>query len=118
MEVYGVQLRHQQPKISLIANNHLSIRGNSIEIYPEPFYDKLINWLSIYKNYSITVDIQLDIINCSSLRMLFYAMLIADANTYVKEKQINWYYSDEDQEETGIILSLMLKNSGFNLIKR
>jgi hypothetical protein len=106
------------PVIKFEQNGNLSISGNSISIKPEVNYNPLINWIGTYKGDSLRMEIDLDMVNCRSVKMLYQAIVTADLNNNIKKKYINWFYRDEEQQELGEMISSMLTSSKFQLTYR
>jgi hypothetical protein len=103
------------PEIRFERNSRLSISGNSISISPEASYDPLINWISSYKGESLHIEIDLNFVNCGSVKKILQTIKTVDKNEHIKTKQILWYYNDEEQEELGEMLSSMTTSSKFRL---
>jgi len=102
-------------KIMFKENGHLSICGNSIGIRPEKNFLPIIRWIKSYKGENLQIDIDLNFVNCSSVRMLSKAIKAADLNKSIKKKLIYWHYQDSDQEELGEIISSVVRSSMFKL---
>jgi hypothetical protein len=101
------------PEILLETSSCLKISGNSTCAEPELSYDRLIAWIAGYQGDKLMIDIDLDFINCRSVRLLSQAIFKADSNQLIKDKSINWHFKDEEQEELGEMLSSLIEHSEF-----
>jgi hypothetical protein len=106
------------PEIKFEKNGHLSIRGNSTGVKPERSFKPVIQWIRSYKGKKLKIDIDLDFVNCSSVRMLSRAIIAAELNHYIKKKYINWHYHNSEQEELGEIISSVVRSSMFKLTNK
>lgn len=106
------------PEIRYENCGRLSIKGNSTCITPETSYNQLIDWVGSYKGENLRIDVDINLINCSSVKLLMQTIVAADSNSSVKKKTICWYYSDDDQEELGEMISTMLRYSRFQLTQK
>jgi hypothetical protein len=103
------------PEIRFEKNSKLSISGRSISLRPESSYGPLISWIEAYQGDNLKIDIDLDIVNCSSVKMLLKALVTANENNHIKQRYIKWYYNDEEQEELGEMISSVANCSRFEL---
>jgi len=104
-----------QPEIKTRNETHLSISGNSIGLKPEDSFNPLINWIHTFKGETLNIDINLDLINCRSVKLLLTAMVTADNNEKIKHKNITWYFKDAEDKELGDMIASNLRNSRFKL---
>lgn len=103
------------PEIELNDTGHVSIFGNSIDVNPVEKFMPLINWISKFDGENLKIDINLENLNCSSLKLLQQLINAADRNQSVKNKSINWYTNDKDQEELTDMISSDVRYSDFNI---
>ena len=96
------------------SGDRLSISGNSVDVRPESVFTPLINWLSDYSGQTLKIDINLTLINCSSVKLLLQAMVAADLNNNIKQRNITWFFKDQDEMELGEMIFSNLNNSKFN----
>lgn len=101
-------------QVIIIANDtHLSISGNSVSLEPEIGFNPLINWIEEYKGEKLHIDINLDLINCRSIKLLLNAMRAVDNHEEIKKKSIIWYFKDEEDQELGEMIASSLSNTRF-----
>ena len=63
----------------------LSISGNSIGVSPELYFYPLIDWVKSFSGETLCIEIDLNKINCSSVKLLMKALVIADLNKNIKK---------------------------------
>jgi hypothetical protein len=94
-----------------IDGTYLSISGNSISLQPEINFNPLIEWIKAFKGETLKIDINLDLINCRSVKLLVKAMRTFDNNGKIKNKLIFWYFKDEEDKELGDTIESSLRNT-------
>jgi len=104
----------KQPDIKMI-DGHLSISGNSIGLCPEESYSPVIRWVANYHGNSLKIEININMINCSSVKWLLQTIVAVDLNEKIKEKSITWFFKDKEEMELGDMIASNLKNSQFKL---
>jgi hypothetical protein len=105
----------KQPEIKFEHDNNLSISGNSISLSPEDSFNPLIEWLASYQGDVLNIVVNLDLINCRSVKLLLKAMTAADENENIKTRHITWYYKDEEDKELGDMIAVNIKNTQFRI---
>jgi len=105
----------KQPEIKIKNETHLSISGNSISLRPEDSFKPLISWISGFKGDTLNIDINLDLMNCRSVKLLLEAIVAVDINENISNKNITWYFKDAEDQELGDMIASNIKNSKFKL---
>jgi hypothetical protein len=105
----------KQPEIKFEHGTNLSISGNSISLSPEESFSPLIDWITKYKGDALNIIVNIDIINCRSVKLLQKAILAADANKNIKKKDITWYFKDTEDKELGDMIASNVKSTKFKL---
>lgn len=105
----------KQPEIKFEHGNNLNISGNSISLNPEDSFNPLIAWITSYKSNVLNIVVNLDLINCRSVKLLLKAMVAADENENIQSKRITWYFKDAEDKELGDMIASNIKNMKFNL---
>jgi len=105
----------KHPEILITEDGHLSISGNSISVRPEDSFVPLIKWLTSYTGSNLTIEIDLNIINCGTVKLLLQAIVAADNNTHIKKRSITWFFKDEESQELGEMIFSNVNNSKFKL---
>ncbi len=106
MENLIIEGTHYTPRVEFRNNGNLLLEGKSCPVNVTRFYYPLINWVTGLKANRVKFDINLEYINSSSVKNILELLKELEANRYVKEININWYYEegDDDALETGQIL--------------
>ena len=99
------------PFIHFKASGRLEISGKMISDEQSTFWDKMIDWVELYKTHSpLNSDIflQIDYLNSSSLKQLnSFLLLLSELKSESHEVQLTWFYNDADiyMKEIGLELS-------------
>lgn len=101
----------QKNPVIIFSDDHLSIYGNSIDVKPENVFYPLINGLTNFTCDILKIEINLTLVNCSSVKLLLQAMVAADLNKKIKHRSINWFFKDKDELELGEMILSNLKNT-------
>ncbi|UCH15824.1 MAG: SiaC family regulatory phosphoprotein, partial [Bacteroidales bacterium] len=72
--------------------------GKSCPVNVTMFYFPLIEWVESLKAKKVKFDINLEYINSSSVKNLLEMLKTLDANKYIKEIDINWFYEEGDDD--------------------
>ncbi len=106
MENLIIEGTHYTPRVEFRNNGNLLLEGKSCPVNVTRFYYPLISWVTGLKADRVKFDINLEYINSSSVKNILELLKELEANRYVKEININWYYEegDDDALETGQIL--------------
>jgi len=109
------------PYVNLDSKNCVfSIKGKSYPEDPSSFYGPIILEIDRceedLKNYKITIQIALEILNSISTKYLF--MLLKKLHELSSEVDIYWYYEGDDEGmfEEGCDIKSTFPNSNFKLI--
>lgn len=103
------------PEILIEQNSCLSIHGNSTSTKPESSYNQLIEWIDEFEGDMLKIDIDLDHVNCRSIRLLSQAIFKADSKHNIKDKSIEWHFKDKEQKELGEMMSSLMEHTEFFL---
>lgn len=122
MEQFYRKATETTPEINFdLSKNKFSIRGKSMFIHVDEFYDPVINWLKeLDGNLTkpITVDFDLEYFNIiSSKRILFILYTLDALRNNGSDIQVSWSFSieDDDMKEVGEDYACMV-NLPFNFI--
>ena len=105
----------KKPEIKIKNETQLSISGNSISLSPEDSFNPIIAWVTTFKGETLNIDINLDLINCRSVKLLLKTIVAADVNENIKNRNITWYFKDTEDQELGDMIASNIKNSKFKL---
>ena len=122
MEPFYVKATETTPEINFdLGNNVFSIKGKSMFLHVDEFYDPVINWLKDLDGKltsQITFVFDLDYFNIiSSKRILFVLYTLNELRNNGSDIQVSWNFSVEDEEmkEVGEDYACMV-NLPFNFI--
>jgi hypothetical protein len=106
MENLIIEGTHYTPRVEFRNDGNLLLEGKSCPVNVTRFYYPIINWAKGLKVKRVKFDINLEYINSSSVKNIMELLKELEANRYIKEIAINWYYEegDDDALETGQIL--------------
>ena len=106
MENLIIEATPYTPKVEFRNNGDLLLEGKSCPVNVTRFYYPIINWVTGLKAKRVKFDINLEYINSASVKNILEMLKELEANQYIKEIDINWYYEegDDDALETGQIL--------------
>lgn len=122
MEPFYVKATETTPEINFdLGNNVFSIKGKSMFLHVDEFYDPVINWLKDLDGKltsQITFVFDLDYFNIiSSKRILFVLYTLNELRNNGSDIEVSWNFSVEDEEmkEVGEDYACMV-NLPFNFI--
>lgn len=106
MENLIIEGTHYTPRVEFKNNGNLLLEGKSCPVNVTRFYFPIINWVMGLKAKRVKFDINLEYINSASVKNILEILKELEANKYIKEIEINWYYEEDDDDalETGQIL--------------
>jgi hypothetical protein len=115
MNSINLNATNYTPAVSYGEDGKMLIKGRSLPENAVKFYKPLMDWANALQVDALTIDINLEYLNSASSRKLLDLLKILDANNYIKELTINWYYEvdDEDALEHGQIYEEFLLKAHF-----
>ncbi|OFX22167.1 MAG: hypothetical protein A2033_14410 [Bacteroidetes bacterium GWA2_31_9] len=120
MNLLEISSTHKTPTISFNPNSGIFlIEGWSTPEDSFVFYEPVISWLTEYeKNPSEVTEfsVKLSYYNTSSSKWILEIFYILEKIHRMHSVKVNWYYDDEDMEETGQDYSSMV-HIPFNFIE-
>lgn len=119
MENILIEATKNTPMVEFFTNGKLTLAGNA---YPENvkyFFNPLIDWVEDLDTEEVDFDLILEYSNTGAAKKLLEMLKRLDRNKRVEKININWFYSEEEEEslEAGQILEELLRRSTFNYIK-
>lgn len=101
------------PEVIFTKNGELKISGRMINDLLINFYCPLIAWVEQTKCKQIYFDINLEYINTSGTILLVKLLKAIEANSSIKQIEINWQFDEIDEEhyDLGCYIKQCLKRS-------
>lgn len=103
------------PQVAFETNGTLLIKGRSLFLNSQVFYKPLIEWVRRLNVPDVTLTINLDYFDSSSLKKIFEILKIIDSNKSIAEFDVNWNFEKDDDAilEKGQIFKEKLKRTKF-----
>jgi hypothetical protein len=119
MNALHLTATHSTPLVRFIHGNQLQIKGRSISEGCSGFYQPLIDWAYTVHVNSLTVSINLEYVNSTSLKKLLLILKILDVNAKIEQLFIHWHYEegDEDSLEKGQVIESFLRKARFSFFR-
>lgn len=94
------------PEVHFSATGKLTLEGRAYNEDPRKFFEPLIQWCKQASIEKVEFEVKIDYMNTSSSKMLVELFKTIDANTHISEKEIKWYFDEDDEDilETGQII--------------
>lgn len=122
MEPFYIKATETTPEINFdFSNNVFSIKGKSMFLHVDEFYNPIIDWLKNLDgkiSHPITVVFDLEYFNIiSSKRILFVLYTLNELRNNGSDIEVSWTFSieDDDMKEVGEDYACMV-NLPFNFI--
>lgn len=103
------------PRVEFKTNGRLLLKGRSLFLDVNVFYNPLIDWVSQLKADSVKFTIDLEYFNSGSLMKIFELLKIIDASKDVDTFDVIWKFEKDDDAtlEKGQIFNAHLKRTKF-----
>ena len=85
------------PGVLFLADGNFIIEGRAFSKDARKFFEPLINMCRKISIDTMNVEIKLDYLNTSSLKMMVDLLKTIDANSRIKKKEVKWYYEEDDE---------------------
>jgi hypothetical protein len=105
----------REPQIIFNSDGNLLIKGRSLIINVDLFFQPLIDWVRQLNASNVRCVINIDYFNSASIKKLYEILSIIDFNYSVNEFDVIWIFEthDEDILEKGKIFEEKLKRTKF-----
>ncbi|HBH47364.1 MAG TPA: nuclear pore complex subunit [Bacteroidales bacterium] len=106
------------PRIIFETTGELYMGGRVICDNAEEFFSELIQFCTNLKENSVVFDINIEYLNTPSSKKLFQLFNSLEANKYIKNVNINWFYDsdDMDMKEVGTDYSELFTKLNFSFV--
>ncbi|MFO7657805.1 MAG: DUF1987 domain-containing protein [Bacteroidales bacterium] len=118
MESLTITGTNSTPQVSFNINGRLSFEGRSLPENAEQFYKPLQQWLMNLSAETVKFDINLEYFNSASSKKILDMLKTLDANSKVKNPQVNWHYEEDDDDtlEAGQIFEEFMNRIVFRFL--
>jgi hypothetical protein len=119
MEDLQIKPTKNTPLVDFFISGKLVMAGSAFAENSKEFFDPIITWIEELETKSVDFDLILEYINTSSAKKLYELLQKLQSNRKVEQVTINWFFKkwDEDNLETGKILSESLPRITFNYVE-
>ena len=106
MEKLILNKTNNTPQVEFHNDGKMSIIGRAMNEDPRMFFTPLMKWVGDLTTDSVNLEVKLDYLNTSSTKMMNEFIKTIDANSKIRNKIINWYFEEDDEDmlEVGQIL--------------
>ncbi len=116
MQNLNIEATDYAPQVVFETNGTLLLKGRSLFIDTSIFYKPLIDWVSLLYAETVTLTIDLDYFDSSSLKKIFEILKVLDINRNVGKVDVVWKFEKDDDSilEKGQIFKERLKRTTFH----
>ena len=103
------------PQISFDQSGKLMMKGRSLILNVNEFYDPLIEWISKLNAPVVRFTIDFDYFNSASSKQILEMLKLLDSNNNVKDFDVFWHFEKDDEDilEIGQIFEERLRKASF-----
>jgi hypothetical protein len=103
------------PQVNFETNGNLFLKGRSIILDVDLFYQPLCDWLHQLHTTTVRFTLEFDYLNSSSSKKLLELLKIIDANNNIKDFDVYWRFETDDEDilEMGQIFEERLRKARF-----
>jgi hypothetical protein len=103
------------PQAIFETNGNLFLKGRSIILDVEVFYQPLCEWLNQLHTTAVRFTLEFDYLNSSSSKKILELLKIIDANNNIKDFDVYWRFETDDEDilEMGQIFEERLRKARF-----
>jgi hypothetical protein len=98
MENIKIESTRNTPLVEFMESGSLKLVGKSFSEDPRKFWDPLISWCKLLSAENINLEVKLEYANTSSRKFLFEIIRTIDANSNIQNKEIKWYFEEDDDD--------------------
>ena len=119
MEDLNIEPTKKTPSVEFHSSGRLVMAGCAYPENAKEFFDPVIEWVDQLSTDEVIFDLIVDYINTASAKKLLELLKRIDMNSSIKEFNLNWFYEEDDEDnlETGKILSEMLSKAKFKYVE-
>lgn len=115
MEDLIISSTKNTPTIEFLTDGNLKIEGRAFSEDPKMFFEPILEWCQSIETDCINLEVKLDYLNTSATKYMKHLIKTIDANTRALQKQIKWYYEEDDEDilEVGQFIEETTLNTQF-----
>ena len=115
MQNVNISATSSTPQVQFETNGNLLLKGRSIILDVDLFYQPLCDWLYQLQTTAVRFTLEVDYLNSSSSKKILELLKIIDANNNVKDFDVYWRFETDDEDilETGQIFEERLRKARF-----
>lgn len=115
MNSLRIEATRNTPTVEFKENGHLIIEGRAFSEDPRKFFQPLLEWCQRIESKEVSFEVKLDYLNTSSTKMMKEIIKTIDANSHIENKDIKWYYEEDDEDmlEVGQFIEEITFSSNF-----
>jgi len=110
-----IQATNGTPQVSFETNGDLLLKGRSLILNVDLFYQPLCDWLHQLTSTSVRFTIKFDYFNSASSKKILEMLKVIDANINIKDFDVFWHFETDDEDilEMGQIFEERLHKANF-----
>jgi hypothetical protein len=103
------------PQVNFDLSGKLMMKGRSLILNVNEFYDPLIEWISKLNAPVVRFTIDFDYFNSASSKQILEMLKLLDSNNNVKDFDVFWHFEKDDEDilEIGQIFEERLRKARF-----
>lgn len=115
MQDINIEATSSTPQINFDQGGKLMMKGRSLILNVDEFYNPLIEWISKLNAPVIRFNIDFDYFNSASSKQILEMLKILDSNNNVKDFDVFWHFEKDDEDilEIGQIFEERLRKARF-----
>jgi hypothetical protein len=115
MQDITIAQTNNTPQVIFETNGNLFLKGRSLILDVDVFYQPLCEWVKRLNRPSVTVNLKFDYFNSASSKKILELLKIIDANNNVKDFNVFWHFETDDEDilEIGQIFEERLRKASF-----
>jgi len=115
MQNINIPATSSTPQVIFEDDGHLVLKGRSIILDVDSFYNPLIEWVGQLNTAAVLFTLRFDYFNSASSKKIMELLKIIDANNNIKVFNVFWHFETDDEDilEIGQIFEERLRKARF-----
>ena len=115
MQNIDIEATSSTPQVNFDQSGKLMMKGRSLILNVNEFYDPLIEWISKLSAPVVRFTIDFDYFNSASSKQILEMLKLLDSNNNVKNFDVFWHFEKDDEDilEIGQIFEERLRKASF-----
>ena len=115
MQNIDIEATSSTPQVNFDQSGKLMMKGRSLILNVNEFYDPLIEWISKLSAPVVRFTIDFDYFNSASSKQILEMLKLLDSNNNVKNFDVFWHFEKDDEDilEIGQIFEERLRKAIF-----